>query len=306
MSVQQITSALTNRLAQVGTYFKAAPTDHVRIFYGSKKVAEGLGLAKIVFFWNTIELIPTSDQSVSVMLTAPSKDRQRVRMQGSVVVRLDPQVVAGRRNFTIDPLTGKYRTEDFYKLLSEISVLLQEPLRAAVAKLDLEECLIGIETVKRDALVGIDNMRQTFADLGVTVVSLSMSDIRPEDTVLLQALEAPFRERTQQKADDAVAVRRKAQAEHDRELSMQRLETEKQEAEKRAAVIEVEGANKLLEAKHDAEVVGVKLAALKDEDTQRLMAMAYGDIAKNPSLKSVTLTPDLLSSIAKAQTPSAS
>lgn len=251
-------------------------------------------------------LIPTSDQSVSVSLTAPSRDRQRVRVQGSAVVRFDPQVVACRRNFTINPVEGTYRSDDFRKLLSEVALLLQEPLRAAVAKLDLEDCLVGTEAVKRDVLAGIESMKSVFTALGVTVASFIMSDIRAEDTALLQVLEAPFRERTQQKADDAMAERRKAQADHDRELLMQRLETEKLEAEKRAEVIRVEGANKLLEAKHDAEAVGVKLAALKDEDTQRLMVMAYGDIAKNPSLTSVTLTPDLLSSVAKAQNQSAS
>ncbi len=300
MEMQKRIQSLLSRLSEIGVLFRAAPNDHVLVFRGPNLVAKGAGWVGPVFFWNTVVVIPTSDQLVPFNFVALSSDRQRVRMQGAATVRYQPEALRTRRNFSVNPQNGSYRTDDPRKFQSELGALLQEPIRGAVAKESLVDCLAGADKIKTASLEAIQAMEKTFSALGVEVSALTMGDVRVEDTTLLQALEAPFREGALQKADDAMAERRMAQSEHDRELALARVKAEKIEAEARRELIEQQGRNALTEAQNQALATAAALEGYAKTDPKHLLAIAYAKMAENPALRNVTLTPDLLDAVRTA------
>ena len=297
MSIQDKVQGLISKAAELGVFFKAAPTDHVFVFRGSRLVTQGPGWSGLVLFVHTLVVVPISDQLVQFNFVALSLDRQRVRVQGAATLRYKPEALRTRRNFTINPVDGSYRTDDPRKFTAELAALLQEPIRGAVAKESLTNCLAGAEQIKNASIDSIKAMNAAFEQLGVDFVTLTIGDVKVEDSALLQALEAPFREGAQKIADQATAERRMAQAEHDRALALAKVTSEQEEAKAREELIKTEGANALAEAKNKADAITAELKGYEGADKQLVLAIAYDKMAQNPALTNLTISPDLLDSM---------
>ena len=95
-------------------YFKALPTEYV-LRYGSGRLRrEGEGLA--FFYWKhstQIVAVPTASMDTGFVFNEATSTFQAVTIQGQLTYRIhNPKQASGLLNFTIDPVTRRYLSDD--------------------------------------------------------------------------------------------------------------------------------------------------------------------------------------------------
>src|SRR5437763_11650920 len=99
-------------------YFKSEPTEYILAASNGRVFRAGAGRA----FWyvrasTSIALIPISTIDALFVLNETTGNFQAVTLQGQITYRIvDPRAIAGLLNFTIDPRTRQYRSDDPAKL----------------------------------------------------------------------------------------------------------------------------------------------------------------------------------------------
>src|SRR3972149_6936903 len=108
-------------------YFKGEPTDYLLVYSGKRLAREGAGLA--FFYWRpntSIVSIPTSTIDVPFILNETTGNFQAVTVQGQLTYRIaQPKTTAAILNYSIDPATRAYKSEDPDKLAGRIVNVVQ-------------------------------------------------------------------------------------------------------------------------------------------------------------------------------------
>jgi len=202
-------------------------------------------------------------------------------------------VISRLLNFTINPRTRRYLSEDPDKLNQRIVNIVQMYTRNELQQLSLEDALRRSESLARSVL-GHMREEQSLVDLGVECLSLFFTSIKatPE---MARALEAEYRESLQKRADQAIYSRRAEAVEQERKIKQNELSTEVDLEKRRQDLVELQGANARKQAEFEAEAVRISLAPYTALDSRLLMALAFRDFAENAGkIGNLTITSEIL------------
>lgn len=292
-------------------YFKGQPTDYIIRYSGGRACGEGLGQAFYYWRYNTqVVAVPTQSQDASFVFNELTSDFQEVTLQGQVTFRIkDAKLAAKLFNFSIDPLTNSYLSEDHEKPGHRIANLTQIATRTEVTKRTLQETL-------RDASILAAAVAQTLqsgtalANMGVELLTADFLSVRPTPEVG-KALEAELRESLMRKADVAIYARRAAAIDEERNIKEKELASDKALEEQRQGLIELQGTNTLREAqnnsqaravsaKAEADAARMQLAVYRDLEPRALLAHAMRELGANAgNIGNLTITTELLASVLK-------
>lgn len=207
-------------------YIKADPTMFLIKYSGGKPVRQGSGLS-ILYFAPTASLVavPVATTEVPFILKEVTADFQDVTVQGQAVYRIsDPLRLSEMMNFTINPVTHAYVSEDPLKLPQRVINHVQVLFKGELNLIRLNEALTTSDAVVKRVRESLINSK-TLAALGIEVIDLAVLAIKPTpDTA--RALEAVAREELLKRADEAIYGRRNAAIEKERAIKESELNTE--------------------------------------------------------------------------------
>ena len=279
-------------------YFKGDPSHHVVAVKNGKTVREGIG-ASFFYVPHTTNLIvvPVSSRDAQFVIQESTSDYQDVTVQGSLTYRIsEPSKAAKALDFTFDPRSGQYKSNDMEKLQVRIVNALQSKARPTLRQLSLEESLRIASHLSTELTENLRN-DDSLSDLGIHVESVYVVRITatPE---MKKALEADFRESLNRRADQAIYARRAAAVEEERKLREAELDTEIEVETRRKSLVESESENKLRTAEADAEAEKLRLSPYLDTAPTTLAMVAFRDwAATNPNIGQLNLTPEVLTAV---------
>ncbi len=279
-------------------HFKGEPSTHVIQYKSGKVTQQGAGLSFFYTPFNTtVVAIPTTTRDASFIFNEPTADYQDIAVQGQCTYRLiDPERVAALLDYSIDPRSQRYKTDDPEKLEGRILNALQAQARSWIRDRSLEEVLAGTEPL---TAVMLNQVRSEAAleELGVRVESLYLTAITatPETK---KALEAEYREALLRRADQAIYDRRAAAVAEERKIKQSELNTEIELEQERQKLVELESKNNLTQAQAEAEADAMKLKPYAELPGPVLVSLAAREWAqRGGSIDALTITPDLLNQI---------
>ena len=279
-------------------YFKGEPNVHVIRYRGGRIVSHGDGINFWYLPFNTsIAAVPTASQEAHFVFTETTLNYQEVAIQGSLTYRVtDPLEVATGLDFTIDPGTQRFRSEDPDKLVQRVVNAVQAHTRSQVSAMSLEEALTQVRDLATEVFSRVSR-EPAIGALGITLESLHFTSVgaTPE---MQKALEADYRESLQQRADQAIYARRAAAVAEERGIRESELNTEVELEQRRKDLVDTQARNNLALAEAEAKAEELKLNPYGTMPPQALVAMALKEWAGNAgTIDSLSITPDLLSKV---------
>jgi regulator of protease activity HflC (stomatin/prohibitin superfamily) len=290
-------------------YFKALPTEYV-LRYGSGRLRrEGQGLA--FFYWKhstQIVAVPTASMDTGFVFNEATSTFQAVTIQGQLTYRIvNPKQAAGILNFTIDPNTRRYLSDDPDRLAQRIVNIIQMETRSVLADLTLEETLSRFESI---ALTVQRRMKEgaLLDSLGVELMSVYFQSAKPTPEVA-KALEANYRETLMRKADEAIYARRAAAVEEERKIKQNEMATQINLEERKRALIDLQGENGRVKAENRGQAVEIEagyrakaremeVAVFRTLEPRVVLALALEEMGRNASkVGNLTITSEMLSSL---------
>lgn len=281
------------------TYFKAEPSAHVMLFSNGRLKREGKGLS---FFCSpglsSVVLIPATSQDAPFALREVTSDHQEITIQGHLTYRIkDVRRAASALDFTVNPRTHAYRTDDHLKFEQRIVNALQSMARDFVRKLGLEEALGAAEEMTQ-LLHQQLNHESSLTGLGVVIESVHILHVTPAAETR-KALEAEYRENLNRRADQAIYGRRKAALDEERTLRETELKTDIEIEDRRQELVATQAENQLTLARGEAEAEKLKLTPYGEIAPQALVALALNKWAESiKDIGQLNITPDLLTQLA--------
>ncbi len=281
-------------MALIG-YFKAEPTEYILAYANGRIFRQGAGKT----FWylprrTSIVLVPIATTDITFAFNETTGNFQAVTLQGQCTYRISaPQTSARLLNFTINPRTRKYHSEDPARLNQRIINIVQMYTRKELQELSLEDALRVSERLARRVMEQIRE-EQSLTELGVECLSLFFTSVKatPEMT---RALEAEYRELLQKRADQAIYSRRAEAVEQERKIKQNELSTEVDLEQRRQDLVDLQGSNARKQAAFAAEATSMQLTPYKEVDSRLLMALAFRDFADNASkIGNLTITSEIL------------
>ena len=283
-------------------YFKAEPTEYILAYANGRVFRQGAGAA--FWYWRpsaSIVLVPLSTIDALFVLNETTGNFQAVTLQGQITYRIAaPQTIARLLNFTIDPRTRQYRSEDPAKLSQRIVNVVQAHARAELRQLALEDALRGADSLARTVLTRIQE-ENILAAMGIECLSLFFTAIKPTPE-MSKALEAEYREALQKRADQAIYSRRADAVEQERKIKQNELSTEVDLEQRRRELVDLQGENARKQAEFEAETTRITLAPYQALDTRLMLALAFRDFAANADkIGNLTITSEILAQLLNAK-----
>jgi regulator of protease activity HflC (stomatin/prohibitin superfamily) len=276
-------------------YFKGEPTEYILAYSNGNVFRQGAGRA--FWYWKrktSIVLVPASTTDALFVLNETTGNFQAVTLQGQITYRIaQPQTIAGLLNFTINPRTRQYLSDDPEKLNQRIVNIVQTLTRKELAGLSLEAALGSAETMGRAVLAQMQQ-EPALAAMGVECLSLFYTSIKatPEMT---KALEAEYREALQKRADQAIYARRADAVEQERKIKQNELSTSIDLEKRRQELVDLQGENARKQAEFEAEATRIKFGPYLNLDARLLTALAFRDFAGNSQkIGNLTITSEIL------------
>lgn len=314
-------------------HLRAAATEHVVQLRRGRTVRSAAGAT----FWFrpracTLSQVPVDDRELPLLFHTRTADFQDVTVQATVSFRFeDPDTAARRIDFSIDPVTGRWRgapTDQIAQLLTELA---QQHALDLVAQASLAALLAGgedggIARIRARVTEGLAGDPR-LGEVGLRVVGVRVVAVRPEPDVE-RALQTPARERLQAEADRATYERRATAVERERTISENELQSRIELATREEQLVLRQGANerRRAEEKAAADAVGARagadatrvqaeaqaeatrllglakadaeaahLAAYAQAEPGVMLALAVRELARGlPKVGSLTITPDLI------------
>lgn len=207
-------------------FIKLQPTTYVMVYRAGKIVREGQGLSFFFYAPSTsIVAVPIASTDAPFIFDEVTSDFQSVSIQGQVTYRIvNAKLIAGLLNFTLDPITGRYLSDDPQKLTQRVINTIQVLTRQEVQRLALRDVLRASDSIVAAVNAGLAASPEVTA-LGLEILGLSILAVRPTPETA-RALEAEARERILREADEAIYSRRNAAVEQERAIKENELNTE--------------------------------------------------------------------------------
>jgi hypothetical protein len=279
-------------------HFKGQPTDHVMKFVGGRVTREGTGLSFYFLpFRTNVVIVPTQSIDAPFAFQEMTQSFQVVALQGQFTYRIvAPHATAELLNFTVDPRTRTYLSEDPERLRQRLTNLVQTETRRVVAGMALQEVLKGSTEIAVQVLARIREAGLA-EPLGVEMLSLHILAAKPAPE-MAKALEAESREALLRRADEAIYARRRASVEEERAIKESELATDTALEQQREALIALQGANVEREAEFRARATALELEAFASTDPRTLLAAALQKLGDNAEhIGTLTITTEMLASL---------
>ena len=279
-------------------YFKGEPTEYLLVYRGGKLRRVGPALA--FYYWvpsTSLVSIPTGTLDVQFILNETTGNFQAVTLQGQLTYRItDPQAMATILNFSINPITRAYKSNDPEKPAQRIVNEVQRHARVELLRLSLEDALRQSAQIGTSVLSAI-KQSQVLAEIGIEVLSLYITAIKPTPE-MAKALEAEYRESLMIKADQAIYTRRATAVEQERRIKENELSTAVTLEEKRRELVDLQGRNNQQQAEYEAAANTLRLTPYKELAPQTLLALALKEMAQNAGqIGNLTITSEILASL---------
>jgi regulator of protease activity HflC (stomatin/prohibitin superfamily) len=290
-------------------HFKGEPSDYIlRYRYGTIR-RHGTGLSFWYLPFNTsIAVVPVVRLDAPFVFNETTANYQEIAIQGQLTYRLTkPLEVAKVLDFTIDPATRRYRSQDPEKLVQRVINAVQANTRSEVNALALEDALVQVKALGDQVLAAVQQ-EPDLLGFGVVVENLHFSAVHAKPD-MHKALEADYREKLQQRADAAIYQRRKAAQEEEGQLKHRELDTEVELEDRRRGLVEQQSRNRLTEAETEAKAMELEASARAKEDEirfglyqamspQALVGLALKEWAGSAGkIDNLTITPDLVNQV---------
>ncbi|MDH3527001.1 MAG: SPFH domain-containing protein [Gammaproteobacteria bacterium] len=290
-------------------HFKGEPSEYILRYRDGDIRQHGIGMS--FWYWpfnTTIAAVPVVRQDALFVFTETTTNYQEISIQGQLTYRLaKPLEVARVLDFTIDPQSRSYRSQDPEKLVQRVINAVQANTRSGVNALSLEDALVQVKQLG-DAVLAAVQQEPDLVEFGVVVENLHFSAVnaRPD---MHKALEANYRESLQQRSDAAIYARRKAAQEEEGQLKHRELDTEVELEDRRRGLVEQQSQNRLTEAETAARAMELEASARAKEDEirfglyqsmspQALVGLALKEWAGSAGkVENLTITPDLLNQV---------
>jgi hypothetical protein len=293
------------------SYFKAQPNEFVQHYVGGKLKSEGNALAFFYFPFNTqVVVVPNSSMDTGLVFNETTSNFQEVTIQGTYTYRIiRPKQAAQLLNFTMDPKSRNYVSNDPDLLPQRLTSIIQLETRAELLGKPLEDVLLGYERLAR-AVEARVREGKLFEPMGTELVSLyfTSAKLTPE---VGKALEAEYRETLLRKQDEAIYARRAAAVAEERKIKENELNTEIALEQQRQILIDLQGANALKEAENEGQALERKaefqaratqkqIDVYKTLDAPKVLALAMQEMAENAHrIGELTITSEVLANILK-------
>ncbi len=279
-------------MATIGRYpftrhYRGDATSHVVHLAKGRTVHSGVGQS----FWfrplsAVISEVPVDDRELPLMFHANTNDFQDVAVQATVTFRFaDPEVVAGRINFALDPETGSWRSTPIEQVQYLLSELAQQYARDVIAGMTLTEAVAdGVVSVRIRITEGMTSDAR-LEQAGIGIVGIRVVGIKPEPE-MERALQTPAREQAQQEADKATFERRALAVERERAISENEMQSQIELAKREEQLVAQRGANERRQATEvaaaeristDAQAEQLRIRATADAERVRLQAAAEAE-----------------------------
>lgn len=280
------------------TYFKGEPTEYIFKYSGGRIKKEGAGISFFCFDLNTTVIsIPIKTIDFPFIFNEITKNYQAVTVQGQFTYKIkSPHEVMAILDFSVDPRTNTYKSEDPSKLSQRIINAVQEATRSEIQQYSLEDAIKKTDALSR-AIFDKIKADAFLKALSIDCLNISITAVTPTPEIA-KALEAEYRETLQRKADEAIYSRRAAAVEQERKIKENELSSKITLEKGRQQLVELDGANRLREAEFKSKVSELELAPFKNLDPRLLLAQGFKSLGDNASkIANLTITPDLLSAI---------
>jgi regulator of protease activity HflC (stomatin/prohibitin superfamily) len=245
----------------------------------------------------TIVSIPINTADVDFVFREVSGNFQEVTVQGRATYRIaEPRRIASLLDYTVEPRSRKYLSQDPAKLPVRLVHLIQEALRVEIQRLSLEDILLRGSDLARSTLDRLRAMAEIPA-LGLEVLGVFVASVNPTPEVA-KALEADYREVLLKRADQAIYDRRAKAVEQERKIQENQLGTDIALEEERARLVELKATNLTREAEAEARALEVRLAPYRTIDPRILMALGVKALGDNAAkISNLTITPEVLAAL---------
>ncbi|MHC5020010.1 MAG: SPFH domain-containing protein [Planctomycetota bacterium] len=257
-------------------HLRSEPSVHVLQFRRGDLVRSGRGLA----FWflplsTTLAEIPCDDRDETFLFHGRSHDYQDVTAQGVITYRVtDPETLAKRVDFSLDPSTGAYRQTPLEQLSQLLIQAAQQHAWDYLSGTPVRELLAdGVEQIRERITAGLTE-DFTLKSMGLEVVSVRVQRVAPT-AELEKALQAPTTESIQQQADEAIFQRRALAVEKERAIQENELQNQIELSKREEELIAQQGANERNRATEQAEAQ--RIASDAKAERQRTEASARAD-----------------------------
>jgi hypothetical protein len=279
-------------------YYKGEPTDYLLVYSGERLTRSGAGLA--FYYWRpstSIVSVPTSTLDTQFIFNETTGNFQAVTVQGQLTYRIaDPRRMAAILNFTVDPATGAWTSNDPEKLAQRIVNVAQVFTKDELLQLPLEDALRQAAPLAAKVLARMQ-AEPALAEMGVECVGLYFTAIKPTPE-MAKALEADYREALQVKADQAIYNRRALAVEQERRIKENELNTQVTLEQKRQELVDLQGQNNLKQADYDARANEVRLAPFLAAEPRRLVALGLRELGLNAEkIGNLMITPEILAGL---------
>src|SRR3954467_1432358 len=190
-------------------HLRGAPTSWISHTKGGRLRQQGTGLS----FWHrpltaVVSEVPVDDRELPLLFHARTADFQDVTVQLALTFRIeDPALAAQRIDFSIDPDTGRWRSDPLGQISGVLTENAQQHAVEVLPRTPLEEALVdGVRAVRDRIRAGLAEEDTRLAQTGSAVVDVRVVAIRAEPEVE-KALQTTARGKGQQEAGRAAFAR---------------------------------------------------------------------------------------------------
>jgi regulator of protease activity HflC (stomatin/prohibitin superfamily) len=209
-------------------------------------------------FWflplsTSVAELPVDDRVQSFIFHGRSADFQDVVAQGSLTYRIvDPPALAERVDFSVDLLSGAHLKQPIERITAFLTERAERRAAAYLSATEVRRILAEGQVRLREEIEAAFAQDEELGRLGLAVVAVSVTSVKPKPE-LEKALEAPTRERIQQKADEAAFARRAQAVEKERAIQENELQNRIELARREEQLISQNGQNTRRQATEQAE-----------------------------------------------------
>ncbi len=256
-------------------FFKFQPNEYVLRYKHGRLFSEGAGAS----FWafmpgTTLEVVPTGSMEAPFFVEESTADYQAIAVQGQIVFQVrEPGAVARLLNFSINPMTRSYVSEDPERLGQRLVNLVRVEIKRCLEKMGMDEAIRSSEQVSASIMGNVQANAEVLA-LGLEILGVSILANKPTKETA-RALEANKRETVLKMADEAIYERRNASIVQERSVKENELNTEIAMELKKREIRETQiEAERILQMKeHELRQAELDNAIVLEEKRSRLVEL---------------------------------
>ncbi|RLE42384.1 hypothetical protein DRJ48_03635 [Candidatus Woesearchaeota archaeon] len=273
-------------------YFKAAPTEYAYHFRNGVVLHEGQGIG----FWcqltrDSVMLIPLSEWDDPFTIQHRCRENQLVAVKGKILYQIvSPEDFIQHYNFSVHPVTRHHYTTDRERMVNRLIDTISDCSRVRIRESSLEE-LMNEKGELGEYLK--EKVNERIGEWGMRCNWIYIAAITPTSPELLDALEAPYREKLLMARDEVEAERKMANIRYQRQISKLEAEARKQELAQQLELVAKEGMIRRERKELEWELERARLEELSKYPPGVLGLLALEALAKG-NIGTINLTPELL------------